>query len=109
YNPHSHQWSLNWASRRVGTVDPPMVGEFRDGIGAFYGSEAVDGRVVLARNRFLEIAPDSSCFEPAYSADGGETWETNWVMRFTRTDVPRVAPERAERNRDGERGDGSAR
>jgi len=25
-------------------------------------------------------------WEQAFSADGGETWETNWVMEFTRAE-----------------------
>jgi hypothetical protein len=28
--------------------------------------------------------PDSCRWEQAYSADGGKTWETNWIMEFTR-------------------------
>jgi hypothetical protein len=27
----------------------------------------------------------------AFSADGGETWETNWVMDFERLAAPEVA------------------
>ena len=85
YNPRSRQWSLNWASRRTGVVEPPMVGEFRDGRGEFFGSDTFEGRAILARNRFVDITPDSARFEQAFSADGGRTWETNWVMTFSRT------------------------
>ena len=37
-------------------------------------------------NRFIWTveAPGSCRWEQAYSADGGKTWETNWIMEFTR-------------------------
>jgi hypothetical protein len=38
----------------------------------------------LVRNTFLDITPNSSRFEPTFSDDGGETWETNWIMTFVR-------------------------
>jgi hypothetical protein len=88
YNPESRQWSLNWASRRTGALEPPMIGEFKDGRGEFYGPDTVNGRRVLARNRFGEITRDSSRFEQAFSDDGGITWETNWVMEFARLEDP---------------------
>jgi hypothetical protein len=28
-------------------------------------------------------------WEQAFSEDGGETWETNWIMDFTRAGGPR--------------------
>src|SRR5262249_13836319 len=34
------------------------------------------------------ITPNSSRFEQAFSDDGGKTWETNWVMTFTREESP---------------------
>jgi hypothetical protein len=84
YNPQSHQWSLNWANRSDGTMSPPMIGEFRNGRGDFFGQESLDGRAIYARNSFSEITSDSCLFEQAFSDDGGKTWETNWVMTFTR-------------------------
>src|SRR5690348_342007 len=33
YNPQSHQWSLNFANSRIGTLSQPSVGEFRNGRG----------------------------------------------------------------------------
>jgi hypothetical protein len=32
-----------------------------------------------------EITPNSARWEQAFSLDGGETWETNWIMESTRT------------------------
>jgi hypothetical protein len=84
YNPQSHQWNLNWTNSSVGMLDSAMIGEFKDGRGEFYGPDTLDGRSILVRNGFSDITPNSSRFEQAFSADGGKTWETNWIMTFTR-------------------------
>lgn len=84
YNPQSHQWSLNWANSQDGTMEQPMIGEFKNGRGEFYDQETFNGRVILVRNGFSDITPDSSRFEQAFSIDYGKTWETNWIMTFTR-------------------------
>lgn len=85
YNPTSHQWNLNWTNSRVGMLTGAMIGEFRNGRGDFYGQDTFNDRSILVRNSFSEITPTSSRFEQAFSADGGRTWETNWIMTFTRT------------------------
>lgn len=84
YNPQSHQWSLNWANSADGTMTRPMIGEFKNGRGEFFDQEIFNGRAILARNGFSGITQNSSRFEQAFSSDGGKTWETNWVMTFTR-------------------------
>ena len=33
YNPQSHQWRLYWANSKIGILDPPQVGEFKNGRG----------------------------------------------------------------------------
>ena len=85
YNPTSHQWNLNWTNSSAGMLTQPMIGEFKDGRGEFYDQEPFNERSILVRNGFSEITPTSSRFEQAFSADGGTTWETNWIMTFTRT------------------------
>jgi hypothetical protein len=84
YNPESHQWSLNSASAAGGTMSVPTVGEFRNGRGEFYDMEPINGRMVLVRNVWSDITPDSCHFEQAFSMDGGKTWETNWIADDTR-------------------------
>jgi hypothetical protein len=84
YNPQSHQWSLNWANSHDGTMSQPMIGEFKNGHGEFFDQETFNGRTIFGRNGFSDITPNSCRFAQAFSDDGGKTWETNWVMTFTR-------------------------
>jgi hypothetical protein len=84
FNPRSHQWSLNWANSADPIMTTPMVGRFVHGQGQFYDQEEFDGRVIMSRNGFSAISANSSRFEQAFSEDAGKTWETNWIMTFTR-------------------------
>ena len=89
YNPQSRQWNLNWANSSVGMLDGAMIGEFKDGRGEFFSRETFNERSILVSNGFYDITPTSSCFRQAFSIDGGKTWETNWIMTMTRSEVKR--------------------
>jgi hypothetical protein len=84
YDPQTGQWSLYWGTSRSMVLDNPMIGEFRDGRGEFFGQEFHEGRAVYARFIWSNITPASCRWEQALSEDGGRTWETNWIMEFTR-------------------------
>jgi hypothetical protein len=84
YNPQSHQWSLNFANSKGGTLGVPTVGEFKDGRGEFFDQETFNGRTILVRNIWSDITPDSCHFEQSFSDDGGKTWEVNWIATDTR-------------------------
>jgi hypothetical protein len=84
YNPQSHQWSLNFANVKGGTLSVPTVGEFKDGRGEFYDQEEFNGRMILVRNVWMEITANSCRFEQSFSDDGGKTWEPNWIAVDTR-------------------------
>jgi len=84
YNLESHQWSLNSANVKTGTISVPTVGEFKNDRGEFYDWEEVNRRMVLVRNVWKEISANSCTFEQAFSDDGGKTWEVNWVADDTR-------------------------
>jgi len=84
YNSKSRQWTLNWANSHDGALTQPMVGGFKNRRGEFFDQESFNRRTIFARNSFSDITPGSSRFEQAFSNDGGKTWETNWVMTFTR-------------------------
>jgi hypothetical protein len=84
YNPQSRQWSLNFASVNGGTLSPPTIGSFNNGRGEFFAQEALEGRAILVRFVISDITPNSCRFEQAFSADGGNTWEVNWIATDTR-------------------------
>ena len=80
------QETLNFASVRSGVLTPPVTGAFDDkGRGTFYGVDTVDDRTVLVRFVISDVTPNSARFEQAFSADGGATWETNWIAVDTKS------------------------
>jgi hypothetical protein len=84
YNPESRQWSLNFANSALGEMATPSVGGFRGGRGEFYSKETLNGQQILVRFVITPITADSCRFEQAFSADGGRTWELNWIATDTR-------------------------
>ena len=55
----------------------------------FYDQEDYQGRAILVRFTFQSLTPDTSRDEQAFSADGGKTWEVNWINDQTMP-VPRA-------------------
>jgi len=84
YNPQSHQWSLYWSNSKNGTMDPPQIGQFKNGRGEFYAQDTWKGRTVLVRFVWTNTTTNSPHFEQSYSDDGGKTWEVNWITDQTR-------------------------
>lgn len=84
YDPASRQWSLNVASSRGGGLGVPTVGGFKNGRGEFYDKETLDGRDILVRFVIAKVNADVYRFEQSFSADGGKTWEVNWIATDTR-------------------------
>jgi hypothetical protein len=84
YDPESRQWSIYWANSRDGELGEAMVGGFANGRGEFYGQEEFRGRAIYVRFVFSELTATSFRIEQAFSADGGKSWEPNWIASFTR-------------------------
>ena len=85
YNPQTRQWGLNFANRSDGQMVAPTVGGFRDGRGEFYQQDTLGGRAIFVRFIITIRSKDAIHFEQAFSADGGKTWEVNWIADDTRT------------------------
>ena len=85
-NPVTQDWSIYWVNSRNGELAmPPVVGRFDEhGVGEFFSDEEFDGRQIRVRYRWSEITETTARWEQAFSTDGGETWETNWVADFNR-------------------------
>ena len=84
YNPASRQWSIYGSSVKTGVFDPPVVGQFTNGHGEFYGADNWEGRAVIVRYMWQAVSHDKTHFEQAFSQDGGKTWEVNWICDLTR-------------------------
>ncbi len=86
FDPDERRWSIWWLDARTPTIEPPVRGGFEDGVGTFIGDDTLDGRPITVRFQWSQITPTSAHWEQAFSPDGGESWETNWIMEFTRGD-----------------------
>jgi hypothetical protein len=84
FNPETNLWSIWWLDgRNPGQLDPPVVGGFKDGIGTFQCGDTFNGKPIIVRFIWSNITPTSTRWEQAFSPDGGETWEVNWIMEST--------------------------
>jgi len=86
FDPASALWRIYWADNVRGIFDPPVVGGFTDGVGTFEGDDMHEGTPVRVRFKWTHDTPATARWEQAFSADGGATWETNWIMHMTRGD-----------------------
>jgi len=91
YNPQSHQWSQTFASSRDGTLGAPLFGTFKNGRGEFVGQDTFNDKTILVRSIWSDITQDSHKFEQAFSDDGGQTWETNFIALMTREESARTS------------------
>jgi hypothetical protein len=63
---------------------PPVKGGFENGVGTFYADDTLRGKPIRVRFSWSRITTISAHFEQAFSADGGKSWETNWITDFRR-------------------------
>ena len=84
FNPETEEWAIYWVDSRNGILQPPVFGSFKDGVGTFYGDDEFQGTPVRVRYIWSNITQTTAKWEQAFSADNEQTWETNWVMEFTR-------------------------
>ena len=85
FDPRTKHWWIYWAdSRRCGRLDPPVVGSFDGDVGVFEGDDTFEGRPIRVRFVWSGVTTETPRWEQAFSEDGGQTWETNWIMDFER-------------------------
>jgi len=85
FDPARQAWTIWWMdSRHPGALDASVTGAFKDGIGAFFGDDELRGQPIRVRYLWSRIGPASCRWEQAFSPNAGRSWETNWVMDFTR-------------------------
>lgn len=94
FNRQTCQWSIYWLDNQTGGIDgatgqlrPAVVGGFAGGIGTFVGQDTFEGRPIAVKYVWSGICAHAARWHQEFSADGGLTWETNWVMEMTRIDA----------------------
>lgn len=89
YDPRERRWTIYWSDNRfsAGVLQPPVKGTFDHGHGVFEGPDHFGGTPITVRYTYTWHGSDPSHvrWTQAFSLDNGKTWETNWVMEFTRT------------------------
>ncbi|MBA3592701.1 MAG: hypothetical protein M3Q12_13860 [Pseudomonadota bacterium] len=83
----TRQWNIYWVSPEDGLLQPPVTGEFFNGTGVFEGVDTHEGQPVRVRYTWSGTHTATPRWKQAFSTDDGKTWETNWVMTFTRSDA----------------------
>lgn len=86
YDPATKRWLSWWLDgREPAVIAPPLRGSFANGIGTFIGDDTLDGSSIKTRVQWSQITSRSARWDQASSADGGKTWETNWISTFSRS------------------------
>jgi hypothetical protein len=81
----SRIWSDFWVNARSGALTMPgQTGGFINGAGVFVSDYVDAGRPMKSVGVWDQIAPASCRWRQATSADGGRSWEHNWIMHWTR-------------------------
>ena len=61
-----------------------MFGKFEYGRGSFAGDDTDGGRPVKVLFDWSGTDTETPRWSQAFSYEGGDSWETNWVMEFRR-------------------------
>ncbi|GAB3834611.1 hypothetical protein [Kribbella italica] len=87
FDPVSEEWSIYWVNSTSYEVFPPVRGKWENGACWLVGEDTYDGRPILASYSWSDVTDTTAHWEQSFSADGGETWEVNWTMDFTRRET----------------------
>jgi hypothetical protein len=81
----SRVWSDFWVNAKSGVLTAPgQSGSFENGAGIFASDDEESGRTMKSVGVWDLITPSSCRWRQAASADGGKTWEQNWIMSWRR-------------------------
>jgi hypothetical protein len=86
FAPQARRWSIWWVDGRDMRLGVPVHGGFENGVGTFFGDDTLNGRAIRVRFIWSDVSAHGAQWQQAFSDDGGGTWETNWIMRFTRVE-----------------------
>jgi hypothetical protein len=77
-------WSDYWVPKATGQVTTPYWGSFTNGVGTWDGDDLEDGKPIIVRGMWHEIAANSCRWTQTVSRDDGKTWNDIWQMKWTR-------------------------
>ena len=85
FDHETQEWSIVWLSNYAPPDFRPVVGKFEDGVGRFYQViETEDGAPLHVEFVWDQITGDAARWQQSFSLDGGETWDLNWIMEFSK-------------------------
>lgn len=84
FDPATRLWSNLWADSNTGRLDPPVVGSFEGDSGTFYGKDRFDNKPIDVMFRWDLKDRNNPVWTQAFSADGRKTWETNYIMYYSK-------------------------
>lgn len=81
-------WTVYWVNSDTGHLQAPVTGRWEPDGSRFVaqGPDDYAGTPIIARYMWHSITDESAIWEQAFSVDDGNTWKTNWVMTWNRTD-----------------------
>ena len=87
HTPDDDLWTIYWVNSDTGHLQAPVHGRWSEDGREFVatGPDEFQGRPILARYMWHSIRDDSAVWEQAFSTDDGASWETNWIMTWTRS------------------------
>lgn len=84
-NKETQRWSEFWMNAKNGILLVPGVeGFFQDGLGTFIADQQDGEQTIQVRGMWDNISPTTCRWQQATSRDGGQSWQTNWLMDWTR-------------------------
>jgi hypothetical protein len=85
FDPVSGTWAIWWLDGRAPhSLDVPVIGGFVGSVGTFFADDWLAGKPIKVRFTWNANPGGNPTWEQAFSGDGGTSWETNWVMEFSR-------------------------
>ncbi|WP_370089352.1 hypothetical protein [Ekhidna sp.] len=87
FNPRDGKWHQAWADSQGGYID--LIGIMEGDTRIFQMTsprQLPNGKESISRMRFYDITEDAFTWDWEASTDGGETWNLNWRINYTRAD-----------------------
>jgi len=96
YDTRTGQWRIWWLDTIDHRMEPPLVGRIENGSGLFEGDDLLRGKPIKVRFTWSNITQTTARWDQAFSPDGGESWELNSIMEFTRDNCLPDSPTHAD-------------